>query len=284
MRILSLVPADASDIRDAASETFTDVDRRGFRASLFIVIGGVLFALAALIAILALVRLYLRTRAPVAAADRLVSDGAILRSVGRELNAVQRAREDGGWTSELAARALAALRIVATYALGRRAARAVVVGRRSSVAGQSSAGQLLAAASDQRRATSNLSPAAGNGSSQAPAPNDGRIIVNVGWPKTKQVAVSGSATARSMANAIARSENGRRAGEFESMEEALSRFTVAQYGQRADGAGLADSDLDASLAAGQQVLRRLKSEQTWLMKRLRRSRALVQVESRAWSR
>jgi hypothetical protein len=221
----------------------------------------------------------------VAAADRLVSDGAILRRVGRELNAVQRAREDGGWTSELAARALAALRIVATYALGRRAARAAVA-RPSSVVNQPSSvsQQLSAAASDQRRATSNVSSMTGNGSVQAPPPHDGRIIVNVGWPKTKPVAVSGSATARSMANAIARSDNGRRAGELESMEEALSRFTVAQYGQRADGAGLPDGDLDASLAAAQQVLRRLKFEQTWLMKRLRRGRAPVQVESRAWSR
>ena len=284
MRVLSLVPADASDIRDAASETFGDVDRRSFRASLFIVIGGVLFALTALVGILTLVRLYLRTRAPVAAADRLVGDGAILRSVGRELSAVQRAREDGGWTADLAARALAALRIIGTYALGRQAARTVISRRSAVFSRQSSVSQQLSsAASDQRRATSNVSSATGNGPSHAPA-HDGRIIVNVGWPKTKQVAVSGSATARSMANAIARSDNGRRPGELESMEEALSRFTVAQYGQRADGAGLPDSDLDASLAAAQQVLRRLKIEQTWLMKRLRRGRSAIQVESQVWSR
>jgi hypothetical protein len=261
MRILSLVPADASDIRDATAETFTDVDRRSFRASLFIVVGGVLFALAALVGILTLVRLYLRTRAPVTAADRLVGDGAILRSVGRELNAVQRAREDGGWTSELAARALAALRIVGTYALGRRATR-TVVSRQSSVA-------------------RNQQPATSNGGAAA---SDGRLFVNVGWPKTKQIAVSGSATARSIADVIARSTNGRRPGELESIEEALERFTVAQYGQRAAGAPLPDSDLDASLAAVQQVLRRLKLEQTWVMQRLRRGRKTIQAESRVWSR
>src|SRR5262249_55970315 len=126
VRVLSLVPADASDIRDSTAETFGDVDRRGFRANLLTVIGGVLFALAGLVAVLALVRLYLRSRRPARAADGLLGDGAILRGVGRELAAVQRQREDSGWTSELAARALAALRIVATYALGRKAARAIV--------------------------------------------------------------------------------------------------------------------------------------------------------------
>ena len=47
MRVLSLVPADATDIRDtSASDTFGDIDQRAFRANLFTVIGGVLFVLA----------------------------------------------------------------------------------------------------------------------------------------------------------------------------------------------------------------------------------------------
>ena len=43
MRVLSLVPADATDIRDTPAETFSDIDQRAFRANLFTVIGGVLF-------------------------------------------------------------------------------------------------------------------------------------------------------------------------------------------------------------------------------------------------
>src|SRR5262245_37387774 len=179
LKLLSLVPADASDIRDAGTETFGDVDRRTFRASLLTVIGGVLFALAALVAVLTLVRLIMRTRKPVSASERLVGDSAILRGVGRELAAVQRQREDGGWTTDLASRALAALRIVATYALGRRAARAEVLG--AAVNGTN-----------------------GNGTSTS----DGRIMVKVGWPKRKNVAISGAATARSLSNVIARRTNG----------------------------------------------------------------------------
>src|SRR4029079_1425317 len=40
IKVLSLVPADASDIRDTSSaETFGDIDQRAFRANLFTVIG-----------------------------------------------------------------------------------------------------------------------------------------------------------------------------------------------------------------------------------------------------
>jgi len=256
LKLLSLVPADASDIRDSGTETFGDVDRRTFRASLLTVVGGVLFALAALVAVLSIVRVFMRTRKPVSAADRLVGDSAILRGVGRELAAVQRQREDGGWTTDLASRALAALRVVGTYAMGRRAARAEVVS-----------------------VTSN--GVNGNGA----AISDGRIFVKVGWPKTKNVAISGAATARSIANAIARTANGRRPGELESIEEALSRFTTAQYSRpSAEGKSTLDeSALDESMRAGQDILKRLKIEQSWLMRKLKRNRRAGQVETRVWS-
>src|SRR5262249_54763662 len=115
VKVLSLVPADASDIRDAAAETFADLDQRAFRANLLIVIGGVLFALAGLLGLLALVRLFTQLRKPSTGAEKLVSDGAILRAAGRELAVVQREREGAGWTPELAGRALTALRIASSY-------------------------------------------------------------------------------------------------------------------------------------------------------------------------
>src|SRR5471030_3313301 len=46
VRVLSLVPADATDIRDASTDTFADLDQRAFRSNLLIVIGSVLFVLA----------------------------------------------------------------------------------------------------------------------------------------------------------------------------------------------------------------------------------------------
>ncbi|HKB11384.1 MAG TPA: hypothetical protein VKD69_12035 [Vicinamibacterales bacterium] len=121
IKVLSLVPADAADIRDTPVETFGDIDQRSFRANLFTVVGTTLFVVAGLLALLGAVRLYRRYRAPVTAAERPITDGAILRGVGRELATVRRERDsNGGWTPDLAARALAALRVAATYALGRR--------------------------------------------------------------------------------------------------------------------------------------------------------------------
>jgi hypothetical protein len=251
MRMLSLVPADASDIRDASAETFADVDRRTFRANLLVVIGGVLFTLAGLVALLTLVRLFLRARKPATAADRLIGDGAVLRQVSRELAAVQRQREDNGWTLELAARALAALRIIGTYALGRPAARAPLAG--------------------------------GNGAAAAQSLSNGAIIVSKGWPRPRRIAVSGAATARDIASAIKRSTNGGRPGELESIQEALLAFTTAQYGRADLATQFDDAALDRSLSAGRDVLGRLKIEQTWLMKRLGRQRKVADVESRVWS-
>jgi len=259
IRILSLVPADATDIRDASAETFGDIDRRAFRANLLTVIGGVLFALAALVAVLTLVRLVLRARKPAAGADRLIRDAVILRGVRRELNAVQRERESGGWTSDLATRALTALRIIGTYAVGKRAART-----------------LADTSNHQSTATS-----------YQQASERGRLVLKVGWPRRRQIAVSGATTARQLADAIARSSNGHRPGELESIQEALARFTVAQYGRPVDGSGSApfeDSALDESLQAGQQVLRRLRIEQLWIMQRMGRSRKPAAVETRVWSR
>src|SRR3989442_3754311 len=97
IRVMSMVPADASDIRDTTTETFADVDERSFRANLLIVIGGVLFALAGLMALLAIVRLVNRFRKPAAATDRLVRDSPIPGAAPPDLNAVNRAPVDRGW-------------------------------------------------------------------------------------------------------------------------------------------------------------------------------------------
>jgi len=163
LRVLSLVPADASDIRDSSSDTFADLDQRLGRANLFLVGGGVLFALAALLAILSLVRIVSRFRTPAAADARLISDAAILRGVGRELTTVGRLREDTAWTPALAGRALAAMRLVGAYALARR------IG---------------------------IMPAGAEGLAE-----DGRLILKVGRWRPKRIAVSASVTPLALVNA-----------------------------------------------------------------------------------
>lgn len=244
VRITSLVPADATDIRDSTQETFADIDQRSFRANLLVVIGGVLLALAGLMAVMSLVRLILRARRPATGTERIASDAAVLRAAGRELADVQRQREAGGWTADLAGRALAGLRIVGTYALGSHASRTL------------------------------------DGHFSVPA-ESGNLVMSAGWRKRKRILVSGSATPRTMLKAIAASNgNGAQPGELESIEQALSRFTAAQYGR--NGA-LDDSALDESLAAGQRVLRRLKIEQLWPIRKFVRRKA-PDTGQRVWSR
>jgi len=179
MKILSLVPSDAADIRDtSASDTFSDIDQRAFRANLFTIVGGVLFVLAGLMAILGLARLFQRYRKPAVASSRLIADTTILNGVGREISRVQRDRDGGGWTPDLASRALGALRIVATYAIGRPVS-------------TMPASRLLA----------------DGGETAEP----GRLILKAGWPRGKRIAVSGAATSQTVTHELTRgTSNARR--------------------------------------------------------------------------
>jgi hypothetical protein len=245
VRVLSLVPGDATDIRDASAETFADIDQRAFRSNLFTVVGGVLFSLAGLLALLALVRVASKFRKPVEAQDQLISDATILRGVGREFSTVRRERERGGWTADLVTRALAALRVAATYAAG------------------GHVGHM---------------PAALEGTLE-----DGRLILRAGWPRGKRIAVSGAMTEGAITRELARAaaDGTRRGPHLESLGQALTTMTTMQYGREGK---LDDSALDEALATGVAALGRLKFQQTWLMKRLAARRLTSQGDTRAWSR
>jgi hypothetical protein len=122
LRVLSLVPGAARDIRDASTLTFTDLEARRFRARALGIIGWVLYALAGAMLVLAAVRAYSGLGAPAKARTTLVSGRAILQRAGRELSEVTRARQAEGWTDPLIGRAAAAMRVVGAYAVGRAAA------------------------------------------------------------------------------------------------------------------------------------------------------------------
>src|SRR6266550_1940830 len=116
IRILSLVPPLALDIRDQPAETFRQINARRFRANVLRVIAGSLYVVGALVVMSGFTRVLRRRRREAPAAIRLTSDSAILRRVSEELDEVRRVRGIEGWTDALAARALAALRVVAAYA------------------------------------------------------------------------------------------------------------------------------------------------------------------------
>ncbi len=119
MRVLSLVPRAAADIRDASGQTFAGVESRRFRASTAMVVAIILFAFAALVVVFAIARAAGRFRARTATAVRPMSAPSLLGASLRALAGVRSEAGRDGWTPELAARAVAALRVAGAVALGR---------------------------------------------------------------------------------------------------------------------------------------------------------------------
>jgi hypothetical protein len=119
IRVLSLVPPGASEIRDTPVDTFGDVERRLFQSNVLLILAGVAFVLAALMAVLVLARAAVKRRASPVVRHRAVSPSTVLRAASRELDTVQTARQREGWNSELAGRAAAAMRLAGAVALMR---------------------------------------------------------------------------------------------------------------------------------------------------------------------
>jgi hypothetical protein len=117
IKVLSLVPADASDIRDASEASLGAVESLRFRSSLFRVLTFTLGALAAVMLILALVPLGRSTMVASSAERGRIPDRAVLGRVIADLAEVQARVAGDGWTDEHLSRALAGLRIVSGAAI-----------------------------------------------------------------------------------------------------------------------------------------------------------------------
>jgi hypothetical protein len=123
---------------------------------------------------------------------------------------------------------------------------------------------------------------------QGPGPQppiDGQIVLRTGLPpKRKTVVVSGAATPAIAAREAARLRAmgyEKRAQDLESLEQALSRFTTAQYAQ----AGRFDeAALDEGVAHGLALVRQLQVEQLWPMRRFAKRYAPPAAGSKVWSR
>ena len=119
MRIASLVPADGQRHprrapRHLPRHRGPALPRQPASHHLLgpVRIGGV-------VAVWALAALVRRPRRRARRSGSRAPESAVLRAAARELEQVRRQRQHEGWTSDLAARALAALRLAGSYALGR---------------------------------------------------------------------------------------------------------------------------------------------------------------------
>lgn len=117
IKVLSLVPADADDIRDAGDANLATVESLRLRSRLF---GWLGWALAAVAAVLAFVPLTRRAGTQGDAGRARVPERTVAKRVAEELREVQARARSAGWSDDLVSRAAHGLRLVAAVALNHR--------------------------------------------------------------------------------------------------------------------------------------------------------------------
>ena len=225
IKVLSLVPAEAADIRDGSDASLGAVESLRFRGSMFQILAIALGGIAAVMAVMALVPLARgATKTGVIASDRL-PDRAVASRAARELTEVQAMAAVDGWTEIAVARALAAVRLIAALAI--------------------------------RHPISEKVMTAG-----APVP-DGRLEVAHGRMRTMRAAVSSAVTATDVAmtgSQLADSASLTRRQQLEGLQAALADLTAALYRQ----APVRDAaTLNEAARHGVSAARELERERNW---------------------
>jgi hypothetical protein len=118
VRVISLVPNDAADIRESPAAAFGAVESRVARGNLMETLATLLLALAGFVVLVMVIGAVRRRTASAAAVRHLPVPRTVIAAAARDLAEVEREGR-AGWTPELSARTLAALRIVGSYAAGR---------------------------------------------------------------------------------------------------------------------------------------------------------------------
>ena len=230
MRVASLVPQKAADIRDASRHTFADIEERRARSTSELVAAAVFFAFAPVFLVLAAGPVIDRHRARTAGAARRLPTGAVLTGC---LSAVRRLKSDvasRGWTPELAGRALTSLRIGGAVALGAPVTQAIVG---TNVSG-----------------------------------HEGQLVVPTGMLRRKRAFISTPTTADAIAGALRKDGHGatpnpRTQAILTDLQNSLQLFTAARYGRTGH---LDATALDTALDTGADAMRRLRTATQWPMR------------------
>lgn len=196
IKVLSLVPKDAIDIRDGSDASLGAVESLRFRSSLFQILAVALGAIAAVMAVMALMPLARGApKAGVIESDRL-PDRAVASHAARVLADIQAATAGDGWTDEAVARALASVRVIAALAIRRPVSEKVLA-------------------------------------ATAPVP-EGRLAVSHGRVRTRRVSVSSPVTAADVAvfgSTLDDSASLTHRQHLEGLQSALADLTAAVYRQ-----------------------------------------------------
>lgn len=119
VRVLSLAPESADDIRDLPPPGFGEAQARALRASVLEVLAALFGTAAVGLALLGAMHAARARRRAEAPSERRLSPALVARRALDELTRVRRAVAGGGWTPDAAGRALTALRIASAVALSR---------------------------------------------------------------------------------------------------------------------------------------------------------------------
>ena len=247
IRVLSLVPSDATDIRDASGASVGRVESLSARAGMFEIVAVTLVALGSLMTIVSLFTLARGARRRKTAGERLLPPWRVAYSADRELAAVARDSQ-GGWTDELIERALAGMRLAAASLLG------------------STVSQVKA-------------PADGDGSGRITSAGPG-LLDPIIPGRRRSLALSSAITAHDLRQELARLPDAAppaRRQQLETLADAMATFTAAQYGSSRTRDGAA---LDAALSSATSVSRRLRTQRLWSRPPVRRTAASI-VERQA---
>ena len=219
LRVASLVPRGASDIRDVSNEGFASIEARRLRASTATVIGGILIAFALVLVILAMARAFGRVRNRRPVINRPLTAMTTLSAALRTLAQTRAAVAHQGWSPALVRQALAAMRVAAAAGVGRPVAQALV-GRDAVV-------------------------------------REGQLVVRRGWLRPRRVMISAATTSSGVAKALSEApESLRRSrGALERLAASLQTFGSAAYG-RADA--LDTIALDRALSESRDAIKQLR--------------------------
>jgi hypothetical protein len=226
MRILSLVPVQAADILEPTTDTFADLEARRLRARIELVASAICFGFAAILASVGAVRATERFRRRGPVVEKTVPVGTLLGGCARELDRVRAEALRDGWTSTLAARALAPFRVAGAIAL------------------QQPVAQTLIAVDTP--------------------PRDGQLALRHGLLRRRHALVSASTTAEAIDRVRAAANGGPPTGAsheiVDPIREALVALNAVRYGR--DGKIDVEA-LTRTVDDGSKALRRLRTTQLW---------------------
>lgn len=227
IRIMSLVPKKATDIRDGLHETFGDIEARRSRATAELVGAAIFFGFALVTLGLASVRVFGRYRQRTGAVARPLPSGAVLRGCLRAVRGLKSQVASEGWTPETVASALTVFRVAGAVALRRPVAQALV-------------------------------------DTTEPA-HEGQLVLRRGILRRKLALVSTPTTPNVIAKALENGNRPgvRASAMLTDIRDSLRVFGAARYGRNSH---LDIEALDKALDDGTNAIRRLRIREQWPMR------------------